>query len=285
MTQRLASDPAGQAFVFELLIRTFFVCVLGVREECVGWRRGESKTVRKAWCTDGVAHEQMASTIFGWVQAAFGPIEAQGRGSLHPHILLWLVDITAEEAVEILSRDPETFKANLQQWMVQILAAVAATQETSVTELPRTWASDEQMQTQPAPLPLGPNEKECYRADGAAEHTTEADVERAGVSEAAAKLYFTVPGATAAEDEWPEAVRANLVLRTHGGQEVDDLETSVRRGTEKYLDAVHQRHCSWKKAGLLHTAGVSQHAQFESSGRRGTRGRIALRCVLAGGLP
>ena len=221
MTQRLASDPAGQAIVFELLIRIFFVCVLGVREECVGWRRGESKASRRTWCTDGVAHEPMASSIFGLVLAAFGPIEAQGRGSLHPHILVWLLDISVEEAVELFSRDPDTFKANLHEWMTQVLAAVAATQETSVAELPWMWAGDPNMQHRSAPLPLGPNEQERYRADGGTEYMTEADVERAGAGQVQSKLYFTVPGATAAEDEWPQADRANLVLRTQDGQEVD----------------------------------------------------------------
>jgi len=221
MTERLASDPAGQAIVFELLIRTFFVCVLGIREECVGWRRGESKATRRTWCTDGVAHQQMASTIFGWVQAAFGPIEAQGRGSLHPHILLWLLDVSVEEAVELLSRDPDTFKVNLQKWMTQVLAAVAATQETSVTELGWMWDGDPRMHEHCAPLPFGPHEKERYRADGGAERTTEADVEKGSAWQADDKLYFSVPGATAAEDEWPEAVRPNLVLRTTDGQEVD----------------------------------------------------------------
>ena len=86
MTERLASDPAGQAFVFELVIRLFFTIVLGVRRDSIGWKRGSTDTTRQDWCTDGIAHEAMASTIFGWLRAAFGPIEAQGRGSLHPHI-------------------------------------------------------------------------------------------------------------------------------------------------------------------------------------------------------
>ena len=42
-TQRVAKDPVGQAIVFELMIRLFFVIVLGVREDLVGWRRGEAR--------------------------------------------------------------------------------------------------------------------------------------------------------------------------------------------------------------------------------------------------
>ena len=218
MTERLASDPAGQALVFEFLIRSFFVCVLGVREECVGWRRGEAKATRRTWCTDGVAHEPMASIVFGWIRAAFGPIEAQGRGSLHPHMLLWLLDITIEEAVELLSRDRQTFQANLAKWMAQVTNAVQATQESAVTELRRTWSCEGDVLP---PLPLGPKEQSKCRADGQAELTTAADVETHGAETVGAKLYFTAPGATAAEDQWPEAVRPNLVLRTYDGQEVD----------------------------------------------------------------
>ena len=38
MTQRVARDRVGQAIVFELLIRLFFVFVLGIRDELAGWR-------------------------------------------------------------------------------------------------------------------------------------------------------------------------------------------------------------------------------------------------------
>ena len=41
MTQRVARDPVGQAIVFELMIRLFFIHVLGLRPEVVGWKRGE----------------------------------------------------------------------------------------------------------------------------------------------------------------------------------------------------------------------------------------------------
>ena len=46
MTEHLASDPAGQAFVFELIIRLFFTIVLGVRRDIIGWNRGSVHTNR-----------------------------------------------------------------------------------------------------------------------------------------------------------------------------------------------------------------------------------------------
>jgi len=220
MTERLASDPAGQAFVFELLIRTFFVCVLGVRRESVGWRRGEAKNAKTEWCTDGMAHDRMASTVFGWIQAAFGPVEAQGRGSLHPHILLWLLDLSVEEAVELLARDRAAFQENLRAWMQQVLAAVAATQETSVRDMPRTWGCSDAVPGG-APLPMGPNEQKRYWADGGSEVTTEADVDRFGTVSVNEPLHFTLPADDPREDQWPEAVRPCMPLRGQDGSEID----------------------------------------------------------------
>jgi len=218
MTERLASDPAGQTFVFELLVRCFFVCVLGVRHECIGWKRGSTDNNRKDWCTDGVAHDAMASTIFGWIRAAFGPIEAQGRGSLHPHILAWLLDISVGEAIELLSRDRGSFRSSIREWMFQVAASVAAVQETSVTELCRTWGIQNESAPMP-PLPLGPKEQKGFHADGKPETTTDSDVLRSQVAAADETLYFNVPGSS--EDSYEEAMRPSMPLRDGSGQEVD----------------------------------------------------------------
>ena len=219
MTERLASDPAGQTFVFELLIRCFFICVLGIRPDCVGWKRGNADADRQEWCTDGVAHDAMASTIFGWIRAAFGPIESQGRGSLHPHILIWLVDISIDEAIRLLARDRESFRRSIRQWMLQVAESVAAVQETSVTELGRTWGLDPQNATC-SPLPFGPKERKGSHADGGTEITTEDDMTRYQVSESEEPLYFNVPDTDA--DQYKEATRPLLPLRDTDGREVDE---------------------------------------------------------------
>ena len=39
MLQRLAGNPVGQTLVFELIMRLFFIHVLGVRPECLHNRR------------------------------------------------------------------------------------------------------------------------------------------------------------------------------------------------------------------------------------------------------
>ena len=62
--------------------------VLGVRPEY--WRNSRrAKTAPpREWCTVGVAASSSAPGRLGLVLAFGGEVEAQGRGSLHPHILV-----------------------------------------------------------------------------------------------------------------------------------------------------------------------------------------------------
>ena len=84
--RRVAADPLGQTIVFELMMRLFFLHVLGVRPECLQNRRHARRTYTREWVTDGVAAASVTPGIFGLVHAFRGEIEAQGRGSLHPHV-------------------------------------------------------------------------------------------------------------------------------------------------------------------------------------------------------
>ena len=114
------------------MVRLFFVHVLGIRPECVGWARGAAnKRIRRS-CTDGCAANEGLDSVLGPVLAAFGPIEAQGRGSIHPHILIWLVAMTIDAALDILLKDRGAFKERLRQWMHESVRAVVSVQETSV---------------------------------------------------------------------------------------------------------------------------------------------------------
>ena len=124
MTERLAGDPVGQAIVFELMISLFFSCVLGVRSEQVGWRRGDVAKATSMWTSDGVAADITRPWCFGPVAAAFGPVEAQGRGSLHPHILLWLLMTELNDLLVWLARDRSVFKERLNRWMRELIASV-----------------------------------------------------------------------------------------------------------------------------------------------------------------
>ena len=161
MTQRVAGDPVGQALVFELMISLFFKHVLGLRPETVGWERGEVRKASQQWVSDGLAADfQGVPKLFGPIAAAFGAVEAQGRGSLHPHILVWLVQASMHEQLLLLQRDQQTFKDNLNLWMRQVVHTVAATQQSAVTELTRFCQGGEGgVDVEVPPLPFGPNER------------------------------------------------------------------------------------------------------------------------------
>ena len=94
-------------------MRLFFVHVLGVRPECLQNRRRTQPTPPREWVTDGVAASSCAPGIFGPVLAFRGEIEAQGRGSLHPHILIWLLGLSPGVFLDIIQTQPEKFKTCL----------------------------------------------------------------------------------------------------------------------------------------------------------------------------
>ena len=100
---------------------------------------------------NGVATYLAKPWLFGPIAAAFGPVEALGRGSLHPHILVWLL---------------------------LAVAAVASVQESSVTQLPHSMQPDSTTSNSSLvpPLPFGPNERRRYHADGKIETATAAEL-------------------------------------------------------------------------------------------------------------
>ena len=100
MMQRLARDPVGQTLVFDLVMRLCFVHVFGIRRDCLQNRRRGSPSAPREWYTDGVAASSTGLGIFGRVLAFRGEIEAQGRGSLDPHILVWLVAMAVAQLLD-----------------------------------------------------------------------------------------------------------------------------------------------------------------------------------------
>ena len=228
MTQRLARDPVGQSIVFELMIRLFFYHVLGVRPELVGWERGAVRKAAEQWVSDGVAQDWPHVGMFGLVAAAFGPVEAQGRGSLHPHILVWLLQSSMQDVLAVLLRDRDNFKDRLNVWMRQLIRAVVSVQQSAVTELPK------QMQGGPnaggieiAPLPLGPKERGYFAADGGTEQGT-ADELGLDAGAPARDLHYYIPGSGDAAHT--AAVRPNLPYRNSAGEAVDHAEWAAEYG-------------------------------------------------------
>ena len=103
---RLVHDPVGQAVMFELFIRLFYLFVLGVRADCVAQPRGpKGFQVPDEWCTDGVAASVTVFGAYGPLLAARGEVEASGRGSLHPNIQAWAVCHHLHEHVHELMYD------------------------------------------------------------------------------------------------------------------------------------------------------------------------------------
>ncbi|CAK0814408.1 unnamed protein product, partial [Prorocentrum cordatum] len=230
MSQRIAADPVGQAVVFELMMRLFFVHVLGLRPEAVGWRRGEVRKASEHWISDGVAADLMGvPTVFGPLAAAFGPVEAQGRGSLHPHILIWLLQGQLRVLLDMLQRDEARFQERLNLWMRQVVQAVVATQQSAVELLPLLLQGGEnKCGVAVPPLPFGPNEKRYFRADGGAEMVTAEQLGVEGETEPQ-ELWLYEPKV----DHYHRAIRPDLPLRNNDGEAVDgDAAWTEQRAAE-----------------------------------------------------
>ena len=210
------------------MMRLFFTRVLGIRTELIGWRRGNVMKLGKMWNGNGIAADFTASWLFGPIAAAFGPIEAQGRGSLHPHILIWLLLTELSDLLVWMLRDRSNFRQRLNMWMRELIASVASVQESAVTALPRSMQPGAPA-VDPAlvpPLPFGRNERARYQADGQDDMASAADRRAQGQgdedgTEEDQKLYYYVP-TNAEEDAWQNATRPDLPLRNGAGEEVSE---------------------------------------------------------------
>ena len=120
-------------------MRMFFIHVLGVRPECLHNRRRAARARTREWCTDGVAASSTAPGIFGPILAFRGEIEAQGRGSLHPHILVWLLGVPLYIILLLLHKNPARLQARLRDFMRATVAAMESTVQSSIECLPRRF--------------------------------------------------------------------------------------------------------------------------------------------------
>jgi hypothetical protein len=82
--RNVANDPFASAAFFNFIIHTTLETLLGIHIS-----------------RDHVENE---NRIFGYVNGYFGVVEAQGRGSLHIHLLIWLKNSpNADEMMELLA--------------------------------------------------------------------------------------------------------------------------------------------------------------------------------------
>ena len=140
MLRRLAQDPVGQVLQFELLMRLFFQHVLNVRPETLDCRRSTARTVAREWCSDGAATNSTGAGMIGPVLAFRGEIESQGRGSLHPHVLVWLVcghlDVLSSLS-KMLQGNKVELQLRLKQFMHMAVASFESLSQASVQAAPR----------------------------------------------------------------------------------------------------------------------------------------------------
>jgi hypothetical protein len=84
-SRNMANDPFASASFFNFIIQTTLETLLGIRTS-------------KRYVESDIG-------IFGFVNAYFGVVEAQGRGSLHVHMLIWLKNApNADEMLELLTQ-------------------------------------------------------------------------------------------------------------------------------------------------------------------------------------
>lgn len=160
MLRRLAQDPVGQVIQFEFLMRLFLQHVLNVRPETLDCRRNSVRGTCREWCSDGAAAASTGAGMLGPVLAFRGEIEAQGRGSLHPHILVWLVCGHLEvmsQLAEMLRENKTALQQRLKEFMQLAVASFESISHASVQAAPRclgTTDLDQPVKLKKIPLEL-----------------------------------------------------------------------------------------------------------------------------------
>ena len=165
MLRRVAQDPVGQVVQFEMLMRLFLQHVLNVRPETLDCRRNSVRAACREWCSDGVAAASSGSGMVGPVLAFRGEIEAQGRGSLHPHILVWLVCGHLEvlsQLTEVLRTKQQELRQRLKEFMQLAVASFESISHASVQAAPRCAGSD----VLDAPVKITEVARNLFRGDG-----------------------------------------------------------------------------------------------------------------------
>ena len=99
----MASDPYAAAKYFHFFIETIFEVLFGIT------RRGNGTLTRK-------------EGIFGTIKSYVGTVEAQGRGSLHLHLLLWLEGAPTASQLN-LALSTEAFREKVRRYIRETIRA------------------------------------------------------------------------------------------------------------------------------------------------------------------
>ena len=116
--QNIAADPYAAAKSFHFLIRAVFECLFGIQTSKFQVKNQQG--------------------IFGRVSAYFGMVESQGRGTLHLHTLLWLINApTSDEMTKLLENS--TFREKVASFIHANLRAYLPGLDSaeSVASIPR----------------------------------------------------------------------------------------------------------------------------------------------------
>jgi hypothetical protein len=115
----VASDPYAAASFFHLMVNAILECLLGIK----GYKRGQPVRREKG--------------ILGIVEAYIGTVEAQGRGTLHLHMVLWLRGaMPSDDMKERLSS--ENFRKKIKSFIsANVRADLPNVHGTDVLSIPR----------------------------------------------------------------------------------------------------------------------------------------------------
>jgi len=100
--KNISADPYTSAKFFHFMINTLFEVVFGIKT------------------TKGRVQQQPG--VFGIVQGYVGTVEAQGRGTLHLHILLWLKDAPTTSRMKEGLKDPR-FRQKIKDYIASTIRA------------------------------------------------------------------------------------------------------------------------------------------------------------------
>ncbi|KIO08029.1 hypothetical protein M404DRAFT_135106, partial [Pisolithus tinctorius Marx 270] len=93
-TAFIASHPAAAAKAFDVLIRGFIDIVVKYNNGC---------------------------GLFGKCSGYYGTVEAQGRGTLHCHMLLWIEGHPNPECLQSMMMEDDNFESLLFQWLEDVI--------------------------------------------------------------------------------------------------------------------------------------------------------------------
>ena len=104
----------------------------------------------RRWWSDGVAASTTTCGIFGHILAFRSELEAQGNVSLHPHILILLLNIPLHLLLRLLKKNKAALRQRLRRFMRMTVAVMEATCQSSVQTLPRIFGDTSDTATAPA---------------------------------------------------------------------------------------------------------------------------------------